>query len=844
MRCWDYTTRTELTCRKFDARPTALRWVPPHIDPSCRSFMVGFSDGVVRMLKITHDAEGNVRLKRKMAFKPHSGDITDISFSEKNTFLATAAVDGIVFFFDCNDNQGVDSSWTPLRFARMNKAKSVDDNAAAAATIAGEKVIVAQKISRGTTNDTVLCTCNDGLLREIDVYDMVQVGGKRFNSQDTRSFEGSFPITEHVIKVPAGMVASGSTASVAPAASASAGDASANAGGGGLATSSSSSNLGASVEANTTPVKTSYAIYVPGSSEILVSSTTQGNQGKNFLLKCPPLASPNVATNLILQPPPPEELNQGVYNSDGKDALRSPLPTAIVHSWSNQFLAVGNSDGSVNVRWLKHPAVFARFVAHNGNNGGVSSLAISFDDSYVLSVGKDGLLAVHKVRRDLFESKGVSLAKDLEAGIFIGKSTKEVVVGPNGEPAYMTEVHSDESLNDWSLFPADKDDSAKRTAEDESRAREAELEKLIPESTDIEPGAYSIQDAKLQSEEDQRKIAAENLKEKVRHQIRALRVDFEAIKKRNNELPKEVRLNGKEMEVDGDFFKTLEEEGRRALDEVHKECAYEAEKAQLIRKKLVTHLMEGLLMDEIPLSAFVVGDSEGTKKSTLIVRSLRSQGIDPAVEEILGDVYEQLRSEEAAEKKLKATENAKSHAQQALSNVQEKIAERNRSTEGEEDPDLSGGHQKSGGHGDSTKNFSAEARRENRRKRKEKLSQHLAKKPSENDDDARDVAAIHIAEKTVGDYKLKVSDDYEIPEEQRVNAAKKKRQMALLEESMVAMRLRFNEQFLALRQLKREIVHSIRRDNAVRFSPDWRRCCCNHNHSYHHHQSPKAPSYL
>ena len=67
-----------------------------------------------------------------------------------------------------------------------------------------------------------------------------------------------------------------------------------------------------------------------------------------------------------------------------------------------------------------------------------------------------------------------------------------------------------------------------------------------------------------------------------------------------------------------------------------------------------------------------------------------------------------------------------------------------------------------------------------RKQRKVDLSSHLDLKPGENDDDERDNTAIKLAENTVGDYKLKVADDYKILEEHRVNASKKKSQVLLL----------------------------------------------------------------
>ena len=105
------------------------------------------------------------------------------------------------------------------------------------------------------------------------------------------------------------------------------------------------------------------------------------------------------------------------------------------------------------------------------------------------------------------------------------------------------------------------------------------------------------------------------------------------------------------------------------------------------------------------------------------------------------------------------------------------------------------------------------SRREMRKQRQLGLLNHNSKKPHENDDDPRDLLAIKIAERTIGDYKLKVAEDYEISEENRVNAKKKRGEMALLEESMVLMRLQFNDRFLALRELKRQIIYSILRDN-------------------------------
>ena len=85
--------------------------------------------------------------------------------------------------------------------------------------------------------------------------------------------------------------------------------------------------------------------------------------------------------------------------------------------------------------------------------------------------------------------------------------------------------------------------------------------------------------------------------------------------------------------------------------------------------------------------------------------------------------------------------------------------------------------------------------------RKVKIDAMVAKKPSPKAEDPRDLAAIDYARKNMGDCKLKTDKDYVVPEDQRVNAEKKRRQMVLLEESIHAIKMGYNQRYLALREL-------------------------------------------
>lgn len=66
--------------------------------------------------------------------------------------------------------------------------------------------------------------------------------------------------------------------------------------------------------------------------------------------------------------------------------------------WSKNFVVSGSDDGSATIRPIKFPSLFVRFVAHNNTCGGISSVALSFDDNYAITAGVDGVILVHRIR--------------------------------------------------------------------------------------------------------------------------------------------------------------------------------------------------------------------------------------------------------------------------------------------------------------------------------------------------------------------------------------------------------------------------------------------------------------
>jgi aspartate beta-hydroxylase len=91
------------------------------------------------------------------------------------------------------------------------------------------------------------------------------------------------------------------------------------------------------------------------------------------------------------------------------------------------------------------------------------------------------------------------------------------------------------------------------------------------------------------------------------------------------------------------------------------------------------------------------------------------------------------------------------------------------------------------------------------------LEKKEAKHSVENADDRKN---IEIAKTTYGDYKLKMSKNYVVPENQRINAAKKRQQMVLLEGSMHKLKVDFNKKVEELKIRKKDICEKVKSLNS------------------------------
>ena len=203
-----------------------------------------------------------------------------------------------------------------------------------------------------------------------------------------------------------------------------------------------------------------------------------------------------------------------------------------------------------------------------------------------------------------------------------------------------------------------------------------------------------------------------------------------------------------------------------------------------------------------------------TFKTGMVVRSFRTQTLPDSLQEALRAVHALIDAEE----------DARRRANQAIQNHQiREVLNRNGECpfQGKTDKKDPGDED---GEGKKVDERTQEGRKTLRAARKEELEAMMARKPDLGSEDPDDIAAIEHSQKHLGDYKLKTSKDYIVPEDQRVNAEKKRRQMVLLEESVHAIKMGYNQRFLALRDLKRRIIDNIHQDNARVRSIDQSSC--------------------
>ena len=311
----------------------------------------------------------------------------------------------------------------------------------------------------------------------------------------------------------------------------------------------------------------------------------------------------------------------------------------------------------------------------------------------------------------------------------------------------------------------------------------AALEKEIPDVTDItSTSVYSIEEDKQKAEQDKLRAEAEAKKLGVKGYLEKLKGEFLELLRENESKPEAERLPLDAFEVDPGLREMVEAETKEKIARAHREFAWDKERTEIALQKLRAKFLDPVQVERVVLRSFAEGRKAYSVTSCRVAKLSES-----LLEEIAKAREEEANSVKGSPKRA-----------QAQPRTRVKV-DKNAPVEEEESED----------DGDDENKSKYELRRKHRKAREKEWKAFNATKPDPEEENPVDVAAIATAKATLGDFKLKSDPDFLVAEDQRVDYNRKKRQMLFHEEAVHAMKMKFNEKFFALRDVRADIVKTV-----------------------------------
>ena len=466
------------------------------------------------------------------------------------------------------------------------------------------------------------------------------------------------------------------------------------------------------------------------------------------------------------------------------------LPTTqIAYSQSERFMITASQDGSVRVYPQNKLSSYINLDPHDGLSGGCSTAVMAWDDTYVITSGFDGQLFVYRVIPDAI----CEAAQAMEEELARMKPAARRQAAKGGKEAQQGIVDAMRRAID--KFDADATlavDGVKPITDDQLII---DAVALIPEATDItSKDHYSVEEFAIKTQEDAEIAAAEEKKVAVREMIVALRRDYEKVAEANASVAASEQLGEKEMDIDPILTADVQATISAQAEELKLVLAYDTQKAQVGLEKLKGAYINTMLFEYVKLHAFQSQDT---------VSTFRLSAFSEKMLAVLKDVHVSIDEEEAQRARRRLDE-------------EEHLLNATSGKNGDDDDDSPTDREAVAGKRIDTaakKLRTEELRDLARRERERKLKMLEAARPAENADDPRDLLAIENAKKNMGDFKLKGAEDYVVPEKMQMTAERKRRQIALLFESIQNIRRAFNTRVMQLRILKQQIIESVTNDN-------------------------------
>ncbi|XP_051841259.1 cilia- and flagella-associated protein 44 isoform X1 [Antechinus flavipes] len=317
---------------------------------------------------------------------------------------------------------------------------------------------------------------------------------------------------------------------------------------------------------------------------------------------------------------------------------------------------------------------------------------------------------------------------------------------------------------------------------------------------DIEdPNAFSIEGARQKREYDQIMREAEEVKAQKREKLSELRSEFERLLVNNSELPEHMQLHRTEFDVDTRVREQTERTTVKKIKQVERELAWEKEKHRLALLKLQKRFRDVLEFDTVIVHAIQ------TEHKISTYRLLKLSGKYTRARQ-MSQADRRISKFERKEKEVSLKKESQKDTVPVTTGPEEIFAEKEKKKRYRTLADIMVENQIAKMKKIMIKAEKAQNKILQRRREWEEL---YKSKPEDDYEDPKDVLAIKEAQNNMGDFNLKTAPDYKIPEQMRINAAKKEEEIGILEAMTHEKKFNMNKCIISLRDQKIAVIEEI-----------------------------------
>ncbi|XP_036602238.1 cilia- and flagella-associated protein 44 [Trichosurus vulpecula] len=426
----------------------------------------------------------------------------------------------------------------------------------------------------------------------------------------------------------------------------------------------------------------------------------------------------------------------------------------ITFSLTKMMMFCGMQKGQVRVYILKDKSLYLTdmqnywsYSIHDNDYGQIQALCPSYDDRFVVTCGADGNIFVFNV---LSEEE---LEEDLKATV-----------------------------------PPPRIDMEK--------------EKRIEDIED--PNAFSIEGARQKREYDQIMKEVEEIKAQKREKLKHLRDEFEKLLVKNSELPGHMQLHRMEFDVDTRVREETERKTVKKIKQVEKELAWEKEKHRIALSKLQQRFRDSLEFDTVIVHAIQ------TEHKISTYRLLKLSGKYNKARRLSQTERRASKFDWKEKEVVLIKRESQKDTVPVTGGVEEIFVEKEKEKEKKGRPRTLSEFIVENQVGKMKKIMVKAEKAQNKILQRRKEWEELYKsKPEDDYEDPKDVLAIKEAQNNMGDFNLKTAPDYKIPEQMRINAAKKEEEIGILEAMAHEKKFNMNKCIISLRDQKIAVIEEI-----------------------------------